>query len=156
MLIKTEIKLRLPAIIFDIMKDIIHISLLNSIIIIEGFFSSCFTFTVLYIGPAQLSTQVPSLISSTHNIVSTTSPIPPVTSHTPPTTTTTMQQAPSTTMTATTEAKTTTAVATTTTTASFDYCDVAKQLCQTNCPDGYLVDPADCTFCICKKDALSG
>ncbi|XP_060583618.1 uncharacterized protein LOC132739825 [Ruditapes philippinarum] len=105
-------------------------------------------------GPAQFSTQAPSLISSTHNIVSTTSPTPPVTSRTPPTTITTMQQAPSTTITATTEARTTTAVATTT--ASVDFCDVAKQLCQTNCPDGYLVDPADCTFCICKKDALSG
>ncbi|XP_053387123.1 uncharacterized protein LOC123541822 [Mercenaria mercenaria] len=44
----------------------------------------------------------------------------------------------------------------TTTVTTIDYCDVAKQLCQANCPSGYLVDSADCTYCICKKDALAG
>ncbi|KAH3860135.1 uncharacterized protein LOC127865594 [Dreissena polymorpha] len=31
-------------------------------------------------------------------------------------------------------------------------CAVAKQLCNSHCPGGYLVDPDDCTFCMCKKD----
>merc|ERR1712137_703581 len=42
------------------------------------------------------------------------------------------------------------------TSSSPDYCAVATNLCQKSCPGGYLVDPTDCTFCMCKSDVVSG
>ena len=35
-------------------------------------------------------------------------------------------------------------------------CATAAQFCLMNCPDGYLVDPDDCTFCVCKKNVIAG
>ena len=47
-------------------------------------------------------------------------------------------------------------VATRTTSApSTGQCQSAARLCQMNCPGGYLVDPDDCTFCVCKKNTMA-
>ena len=44
----------------------------------------------------------------------------------------------------------------TTSTPSSGQCQSAARLCLLNCPGGYLVDPNDCTFCVCKSNTIAG
>lgn len=41
-------------------------------------------------------------------------------------------------------------------TSTTDYCEVAKKLCTSRCQGEYLVDPIDCTYCVCKSDLIMG